>query len=115
MSDEEDLQPLLKYAREGCVGLSVVVVVAEMKAGRGATFSEMTTALLSVVGELIDRGAVPGDLIDREPSFVAWSGSKSEILGRLACEIKTLGEIPATGEVCWIHDPAASEFDSSHL
>ncbi|AIG75671.1 Hypothetical protein AJAP_13950 [Amycolatopsis japonica] len=115
MSDEEDLQPLLKYAREGCVGLSVVVVVAEMKAGRGATFTEMTTALLSVVGELIDRGAVPGDLVDEEPCFVAWSGSKSEILGRLACEIKTLGGIPATGEVCWIHDPAATEFTTSHL
>ncbi|AGM07692.1 hypothetical protein [Amycolatopsis keratiniphila] len=115
MADEEDLEPLLKYAREGCVGLSVVVVVAEMKAGPDATFAEMTAALLSVVGTLIDRGAVPGDLVDGEPCFVAWQGSKSEILGRLACEIKTLGEIPATGEVCWIHDPAATEADRGRV
>ncbi|MFI7123659.1 hypothetical protein [Amycolatopsis sp. NPDC049868] len=108
MSVEDELEPLLKYAREGWVGLSVVVVVAEMKAGRGATFTEMTAALLSVVGMLIDRGAVPGDLVGEGPCFVAWSGSRSEILGRLSCEIKTLGEIPATGEVCWIHDPAPS-------
>ncbi|MFK0246163.1 hypothetical protein ACIQUM_15790 [Amycolatopsis azurea] len=107
MSDEEDLEYLLAYAREDWVGLSVVAAVAGAKAGEGASFAEATSALLSVVGVLIDHGAVPGDLFGEDPGFVAWRGPKSQVLARLSCEIKALGEIPATGEVCWIHDPSA--------
>ncbi|EME65125.1 hypothetical protein [Amycolatopsis decaplanina] len=108
MSDEEGLESLLRYAREDRVGLSVVVAMAAAKVGEGATFTETTAALLSVVSALIDRGAVPGDLVGEDRDFVAWPGSKDEVLSRLACEVKALGEFPATGELCWIHDPAAT-------
>ncbi|MEV7549969.1 hypothetical protein AB0N89_10125 [Amycolatopsis sp. NPDC089917] len=105
MSDEEDLEYLLAYAREDWVGLSVIAAVAGAKAGEGATFAETTSVLLSVVDALIDHGAVPGDLLGEDRDFVAWQGSKSQVLARLACEIKALGEMPSTGEVCWIHRP----------
>ncbi|MFI9449739.1 hypothetical protein [Amycolatopsis sp. NPDC052450] len=108
MADDLGLESLLDYAREDRVGLSVVVAVAGAKVGEGATIAERTTALLSVVEALMDRGALPGDLVGTDRDFVAWPGSKAEVLSRLACEVKALGDLPATGELCWIHDPAAT-------
>ncbi|RSN17164.1 hypothetical protein DMC63_21115 [Streptomyces sp. WAC 05977] len=107
MAGDVGLESLLDYAREDRVGLSVVVAVAGAKAGEDATFAEKTAVLLSVVGDLMDRGAVPGDLVGADRDFVAWPGSKAAVLSRLACEVKALGEEAATGELCWIHDPAA--------
>ncbi|RSN55545.1 hypothetical protein DMH01_34615 [Amycolatopsis sp. WAC 04182] len=108
MADDVGLESLLGYAREDRVGLSVVVAVAGATVGEGATFAERTAALLSVMGALMDRGAVPGDLVGSDREFVAWPGSKAEVLSRLACEVKALGELPAPGELCWIHAPAAT-------
>ncbi|OKJ89062.1 hypothetical protein [Amycolatopsis sp. CB00013] len=106
MADEEGLESLLGYAREDRVGLSVVLAVAGAKVGEDAAFTEKITSLLSVVSALMDRGAVPGDVVGKEREFVAWPGSKDEVLSRLACEVKALGDIPAPGELCWIHAPA---------
>ncbi|WP_410665048.1 hypothetical protein [Amycolatopsis sp. lyj-84] len=108
MTSEEDLESLLADARKDRVGLSAAVAVARAKVGKGATFPETLEALLSVVSSLIDRGAVPGDLVAEDPGFVAWAGSKEEVLARLTCVLKALGELPVTGEVCWIHDPAVT-------
>lgn len=107
MSDEDDLEYLLACARKEWVGLSTVAAVAEAKVGRDATFAETTSALLSMVGALIDHGAVPGDLVGESPDFVPWQGPKGQAIARLACEIRVLGEIPSTAELCWIHDPSA--------
>ncbi|MFD5244152.1 hypothetical protein ACFWIW_06400 [Amycolatopsis sp. NPDC058340] len=106
MAGDVGLESLLGYAREDRVGLSVVLAVAGAKVGEDAAFTEKAAALLSVVGALIDRGAVPGDLVGKDRDFVAWPGSKDEVLSRLACEVKALGEEAATGELCWIHAPA---------
>ncbi|MFE6614269.1 hypothetical protein [Amycolatopsis sp. NPDC057786] len=108
MGDDVGLESLLDYAREDRVGLSVVAAVAGAKVGEGATFAERTAELLSVVGALMDRGVVPGDLVGADRDFVAWPGSKGDVLSRLACEVKALGDLPATGELCWIHHPAAA-------
>ncbi|MGW5702511.1 hypothetical protein [Amycolatopsis japonica] len=108
MADEEGLESLLGYAREDRVGLSVVLAVAGAKVGEDAAFAEKIASLLSVVSALMDRGAVPGDLVGKEREFVAWPGSKDEVLSRLACEVKALGDAPASGELCWIHVPAAA-------
>ena len=79
---------LLDYAREDWVGLSPVNAVAGAVAGKGATFEELTSAMVAVIGDLIDRGAVPGDLIEQDPGFKAWSGTKEERLRRIAAETK---------------------------
>ncbi|NBH10966.1 hypothetical protein [Amycolatopsis sp. SID8362] len=105
-SYQDDLDYLLDYAREDWVGLSPVTAVAGAVAGKGATFEELTSATLAVIGDLIDRGAVPGDLIEQDPGFKAWSGTKEEHLRRIAAETKALGRLPETGEVAWIHDPS---------
>ncbi|WP_410659963.1 hypothetical protein [Amycolatopsis sp. lyj-112] len=106
-SYEEDLEYLLNYAQEDWVGLSVVGGIAGTRAGKGATFDEMTSALLAVISDLIDRGAVPGDLVEGDPGFVPWLGTKDEVLARFANEVRALRSMPETGEVCWIHDPTA--------
>ena len=48
--------------------------------------------------EDIDHGAVPGDLIDHEPGFQPWPGTKEEHLRRIAAETTALGRLPETGE-----------------
>src|SRR3981189_2255205 len=105
-SYQDDLDYLLDYAREDWVGLSPVNAVAGTVAGKGATFEELTSAMVSVIGDLIDRGAVPGDLIEQDPGFKAWSGTKEERLRRIAAETKALGRLPETGEVAWIRAPS---------
>ncbi|WP_158264135.1 hypothetical protein [Amycolatopsis sp. CA-126428] len=47
------------------------------------------------------------DLIEQDPGFQAWSGTKEERLRRIAAETEALGRLPETGEVAWIHDPSA--------
>ncbi|MEV4144325.1 hypothetical protein AB0J40_11685 [Amycolatopsis sp. NPDC049691] len=106
-SYQEDLDYLLDYAREDWVGLSPVGAVAGALAGKGATFDQLTSALLAVIGDLSDRGAVPGDLVDQDPGFRPWPGTRDEHLRRIAAEVAALGRLPETGEVAWIHDPSA--------
>lgn len=96
---------LTGYARADWVGLSPVGAVAGAVAGKGATFGRLTSAMLVVIGDLYDRGAVPGDLVEPPPGFKPWSGTKEEHLRRIDAEIKALGRLPETGEVTWIHDP----------
>jgi hypothetical protein len=57
------------------------------------------------VGDLIDRGAVPGDLVARGTGFEPWRGTKEARLRRIATETEALGRLPETGEVAWIHCP----------
>jgi hypothetical protein len=106
-SYQEDLDYLIDYAREDWVGLSPVGAVAGAVAGKGATFSQLTSAMLAVIGDLHERGAVPGDLVEQDPGFKPWSGTKEEHLRRIEAETKALGRLPETGEVAWIHDPSA--------
>jgi hypothetical protein len=100
---DEDLAYLVRYARGDWVGLSSVTAVAGTVAGEGATFDELVSAMLAVVGDLIDRGAVPGDLVAR--GFEPWPGTKEARLRRIATETEALGRLPETGEVAWIHCP----------
>ncbi|MFI5593306.1 hypothetical protein ACIA5G_50235 [Amycolatopsis sp. NPDC051758] len=103
---EKDLAYLLDYAREDWVGMSPISAVAGTIAGQGATSDELTAALLAVIGDLIDRGAVPGDLVAEDPGFTPWPGTKEERLRRIAAETAELGRLPETGEVAWLHDPS---------
>jgi hypothetical protein len=75
---DEDLVYLFRYAREDWVGLSSVTAVAGTVAGEGATFDELVSAMLAVLGDLIDRGAVPGDLVAQGTGFEPWRGTKEE-------------------------------------
>jgi hypothetical protein len=106
-SYQENLDYLIDYAREDWVGLSSVGAVAGAVAGQGATFGRLTSALLGVLGDLHDRGAVLGDLVEQDPGFKPWPGAKEEHLRRIEAETKALGRLPETGEVAWIHDPSA--------
>jgi hypothetical protein len=106
-SYQDDLAYLVNYAREDWVGLSVIVAVAGTVAGRGATFDAMILAMLSIIDDLIDRGAVPGNLTEQDPGFEPWPGSKEQVLSRIAAETHVLGRLPVTGEICWIHGPSS--------
>jgi hypothetical protein len=106
-SYQDDMDYLLDYAREDWVGMSPVSAVVGAAAGKGATFDELMSTMLAVVGELLECGAVPGDLVDQDQSFKPWPGAKEEHLRRIEAEITALGRLPESGEVAWIHDPSA--------
>jgi hypothetical protein len=99
----DDVEYLVEYAGEDWVGMSPVTAVASAMAGKGATLDQQISALLTLIGDLMDRGAVPGDLIKDYPDFIPWSGTKDEILQRIARETRALGELPDSGEVTWLH------------
>lgn len=106
---QEDLQYIFEYAEDDWVPMTVVSTAAEDVAGVDATFEQLTNALVTVVGDLIDRGAVPGDLLAEDPDFQAWPGSKDQMLARLRAEVQALARLPEGGEVCWIHVPKSGE------
>ncbi|KDN17660.1 hypothetical protein [Amycolatopsis rifamycinica] len=106
-SYQDDLDYLLDYAREDWGGLSPVGAVAGAMAGQGATLEQLTSAMLAVLGDLHDRGAVPGDLVEQEPGFRPWPGEKDEHLRRIEAETLALGRLPETGEIAWLHDPSS--------
>jgi hypothetical protein len=106
-SYDEHLEYLLNYAEEDWVGLSVVNGVVGAVAGKGATLDAMKAVMITVIGDLIDRGAVPGNLTERDPGFEPWPGTKEQRLDRIAAKIEALGRLPETGEICWIHNPSA--------
>ena len=87
-SNSSYLDYLFDYARDDWVGLSPVGAVAGEVAGKGATFGQLTSAMLAVIGDLHDRGAVPGDLVEQDPAFRPWSGTKEEHLRRIEAETK---------------------------
>lgn len=99
----EDLEYLLQYAQDDWVGLSVLVAKSGHVLGKGASDEQILEVMLSTISELIDHGAVPGDLVDQSPGFAAWAGSKSDRLSRIRAAVQQLGRLPYTGEVCWIH------------
>ena len=104
----DDVEYLVEYAQDDWVGMSPVTAVASAMAGKGATLDQQISALLTLIGDLMDRGAVPGDLVEGDPDFVAWSGTKDEVLQRIARETRALGELPDSGEVTWLHVTGAA-------
>ena len=102
---EEDFDYILQYAKDDWVGLSVLVAEAGHVLGKGATNEQILEVMLSAISDLIDCGAVPGDLSEESPGFVAWAGSKEERISRIRNEVHRLGRLPYTGEVCWLHKP----------
>lgn len=106
---QDNLQYLVEYAEDDWVPMSTISTTAASHAGQGATFEQRTTALLTIIADLIDRGAVPGDLLAGDPGFRAWPGSKQQLLDRFHSEVQALGRLPAGGEVCWIHIPHEGE------
>lgn len=101
----EELDYLTDYGTDDWVGMSALTPVAIAEAGQGANFGKQLDELLNLAGDLIDRGVVPGELIDEEPGFVAWSGDRTQLLSRLRDEVRALGYLPDSGEVCWFHAP----------
>jgi hypothetical protein len=56
--------------------------------------------------DLIADGALPGDLVAGDPSFVPWPGGAEEQLERIRSELSAFvsrDEIPADFEICWFH------------
>lgn len=100
-----ELDYITDYGKDDWVGMSVLTPVAVAEAGEGADFEMQLDKLLNLAGDLIDRGVVPGELIEEEPGFVAWSGDKTQLLARLSDEVRALGYLPDSGEVCWFHAP----------
>jgi hypothetical protein len=109
-ASQADLDYLLDYAREDWLGLSVVTAISGATAGKGATLDTLASTTLSIIGDLIDRGAVPGNLTEHDPGFEAWSGTKDDWIERIATEIREQGRLPETGEVCWIHALPSTKF-----
>jgi len=99
----DDVEYLVEYAQDDWVGMSPVTAVASAVAGKGANLEQQISALLTLIGDLMDQGAVPGDLAEGGPGFVAWSGTRDEILQRIADETRALGGLPDSGEVTWLH------------
>ncbi|TWE22912.1 hypothetical protein [Prauserella muralis] len=104
---DEDLDYYTKYATDDWVPLHNVAVAVNGHLGKGATFDQIVEATVDFVGELVDRGIRPGDLITDYPDFVPWSGEKSTLLDRLRNEMRTHGDFPYPGDVCWLHKPTA--------
>jgi len=105
-SHDEDLRYLVEYGKSEWVGLSSVTAVAGATAGKGATVDDLTAAMMTILGALIDQGVVPGDLTEQPPGFQPWSGTKADRLSRIASDIHALGRLPETGEIAWLHAPA---------
>ncbi|WP_328608799.1 hypothetical protein OG943_06670 [Amycolatopsis sp. NBC_00345] len=99
----DDFQYLMEYASEDWVGMSPVSATASAMAGKHPTLEQEISALLTLIGELMDRGALPGDLIKDYPDFVPWTGTKEEILQRIERETRALGDMPHSGQVTWLH------------
>lgn len=106
---QDELEYLLDYAREDWVGLTPIEGASVELAPSGASLDESLAAMIKVIGDLIDQGAVPGDLTAGDPGFEAWPGTKQERLDRISSEIRKLGRIPVSGEICWIHVPSSTE------
>ncbi|SEP21325.1 hypothetical protein [Amycolatopsis saalfeldensis] len=100
---EEDFQYLMEYASEDWVGMAPLSATASAMAGKHPTLEQEISSLLKLVSELMDHGALPGDLIKDYPDFVPWVGTKAEILERIERETRALGDMPVSGEVAWFH------------
>lgn len=105
-SYQDDFQYLLEYAEDDWMPMSTVSAVAASHTDAQASFDQQTDALVELVGELIDHGALPGEIIADEPGFAPWLGSKEQLLDRFRAEVRVLGRLPDIGEICWIHIPA---------
>lgn len=102
----EDLEYLLQYAQDDWIGLSTLVSKSGKTLGEEATWEEVADLMLDSISRLIDFGAIPGDLTEEgDLTFIPWRGAKQERLERIRIEIRNLGRLPYTGEVCWIHKP----------
>ncbi|PRX49200.1 hypothetical protein B0I33_103233 [Prauserella shujinwangii] len=96
---DDRLDYLLRYASDDWLERSTVVDAANRVAGSEASDREIIDMTMKLASDLIDRGAVPGDLIEGDPGFVAWPGTADERLGRLRREIEVLGHLPDPGDV----------------
>ncbi|MDT8911105.1 hypothetical protein [Amycolatopsis sp. PS_44_ISF1] len=99
----EEFQYLMEYASEDWVGMAPLSAAASAMAGKHPTLEQEITSLLTLISELMDHGAVPGDLIKDHPDFVPWPGTKEEILERIERETRALGDMPISGQVAWLH------------
>lgn len=108
---DEALDYLLRYAVDDWLEISIVVDHANQVLGADATKSEIAEMTLRLAADLIENGALPGELVTEAPGFRAWSGSKQDLLGRLSRELRDMvahDRLPMPTEVCWFHavDPA---------
>lgn len=104
-SYQEDFQYLLEYAEDDWMPISTVSAVAASHADAHASFAKKVDTLVTIVGELIDHGALPGEIIANDPGFAPWVGSREQLLDRFRSEVVALGRLPDIGEICWIHIP----------
>lgn len=101
----ERLESLIGLAEDDWTGLDALVSTAGRILGPEASLEQLTAMMVTLLGDLIDRGAVPGDLTADDPGFRPWPGSKEQLLDRFRAEVDALGREPVTGEVCWIFVP----------
>jgi hypothetical protein len=102
---QEDLDYLAEYAREDWVPIHNVFVSASGILGAGASLEDITDMADTLLSELFARGVQLGDLVKHAPDFLPWSGTRQDWLARVRADIKARQDIPAPGELAWLHIP----------
>ncbi|MEV8308235.1 hypothetical protein AB0P36_12945 [Streptomyces flavidovirens] len=97
-----DLGYLELYGQEDWVGFGVVSGVVSGLLGGGVGVEQQREVALKVVGDLHDRGVVPGDLTEApDHPFVPWELNKEDAVSRIARAMEKMAELPDTGDICW--------------
>lgn len=100
---QDDLNYFSYYARDDWVPIHNVFVSASNIAGTGASLQEIVDIAGKMLGDLFRRGVLLGDLTERDPGFQPWSGTHDEWLTRVRNDIEARRDIPAPGELAWMH------------
>ncbi len=104
-----ELQYLVDYAKADWVGFSPIVGAASSLTKSDYTREKLTTKIMELVTDLLDSGAMAGDLTASETEpFVAWPVSRENAIRRIETEMRNLPDFPNSGEICFfaIPDPA---------
>ena len=93
---EDIIRDLLEECNDDYVGLAKVISDVRVS----LAFSEVMEPTLYVIGILLDRGVIAGQVEDN--AFRIWRMPKDEILARITKEWIELGHDPTMGEIVWL-------------
>jgi hypothetical protein len=89
------------YASEDWLDIQVVASLFRAPEGEALPFRVIRDQVIGIIGELIRRGAVVGDVrrVDETWEFVPWRGSMSAAMDRIGQALQSLDRYPRVGEI----------------